>query len=73
VLYEMLGGEPPFTGTRTSILARHLADKVPPLRTIRPELSPQLEVIVMRALAKRPEARFPTAAEFSRALRTSEG
>jgi DNA-binding SARP family transcriptional activator/tRNA A-37 threonylcarbamoyl transferase component Bud32 len=73
VLYEMLGGEPPFTGTRTSVLARHVADKVPPLRTIRPELSPQLEVIVMRALAKRPEARFPSAAEFSRALRTCEG
>ena len=37
VLYEMLAGEPPFTGlTARAVLARHTIDPVPPLRTVRP-------------------------------------
>lgn len=69
VLYEMLGGEPPFTGaTRAAVLARQAAGEVPPLRTIRPGLPDQLERALMRALAKRPEQRFPTAADFAAAL-----
>ena len=69
VLYEMLGGEPPFTGaTQAAVLARQLAGAVPPLRTIRPEISAGLERAVTRALAKRPEERFATAAEFAAAL-----
>ena len=70
VLYEMLGGEPPFSGaSRAAVLARHLADAVPPIRTIRPDVPPAIERAVLRALAKPPEARFPTAAEFTAALR----
>jgi serine/threonine-protein kinase len=73
VLYEMLGGEPPFTGRHGAILSRHLADQVPRLRTVRPELAPALEGVVLRALAKQPEARFASAADFARALRTCQG
>lgn len=41
VLYEMLGGEPPFSGaTRVAVLARHLAGVVPPLRTLQPNVPP---------------------------------
>ncbi|MBA3497459.1 MAG: protein kinase [Gemmatimonadales bacterium] len=70
VLYEMLGGEPPFSGANsTAVLARQVADAVPPLRTIRPDLSPGLERAVLRALAKQPEERYPTAGEFESALR----
>jgi len=70
VLYEMLGGEPPFTGaSRAAVLARHLSDTVPPLRTLCPELSPDLERVVLRTLAKQPEERFGTAAELALALR----
>ncbi|MDQ3138761.1 MAG: protein kinase [Gemmatimonadota bacterium] len=70
VLYELLGGEPPFSGAnRAAVLARQLADPVPPLRTIRPDLSPGLERAVLRALAKAPEERYPTAGEFASALR----
>jgi DNA-binding SARP family transcriptional activator len=70
VLYEMLAGEPPFTGaTRTIVLARQLSDPVPPLRTVRPDAPPWVERAVLRALSKRPEERFPTAAEFAAALR----
>jgi DNA-binding SARP family transcriptional activator len=73
VLYEMLSGEPPFTGaTRTAILARHVSDTVPSLRTVRADLSIGVERAVLRALAKQPEERFATAGEFAAALRRSE-
>ena len=70
VLYEMLAGEPPFTGaTRTAVLARQLSDPVPPLRTVRPDVPTAVERAALRALAKRPEERFPTAGAFAEALR----
>jgi serine/threonine-protein kinase len=69
VLYEMLGGEPPFTGVhRAAVLARHLADAVPPLRTVCPEVPAGVERAVLRALAKQPEERFSSAAELALAL-----
>ena len=69
VLYEMLAGEPPFTGaTAQAILARHVAASVPPLVTVRPEVGRELERIVLRSLAKDPAGRFPSAAAFEAAL-----
>jgi serine/threonine-protein kinase len=69
VLYEMLTGDPPFTGaTRAAVLARHRSDPPSPLRTVRPDVPPGVERAVLRALAKRPEERFLTAAEFAAAL-----
>jgi serine/threonine protein kinase len=69
VLYEMLAGQPPFLGaTSQAVLARHAAEPVPALRTVRPAVSPALERVVTRALAKPPADRFPTAAAFGRAL-----
>jgi DNA-binding SARP family transcriptional activator len=69
VLYEMLTGDPPFTGaTRAAVFARHRSDPVLPLRTVRPDVPPGIEQAVLRALAKRPEDRFLTAAEFAAAL-----
>src|SRR6476469_9539496 len=44
VLYEMLAGEPPFTGmTARAVLARHSVDPVPPLRTVRPGVPASVE------------------------------
>jgi serine/threonine-protein kinase len=69
VMYEMLIGEPPFSGrTSQAILARHAADPVPPLRTVRPDLPPRVEKVVLHALEKSPDARFQTAALFREAL-----
>ncbi|HEX3232552.1 MAG TPA: protein kinase [Gemmatimonadales bacterium] len=69
VLYEMLAGEPPFSGrTSQAILARHAADPVPSLRTVRPDVPAALERAVERALAKAPADRFPSAREFAEAL-----
>ncbi|MBA2304819.1 MAG: protein kinase [Acidobacteria bacterium] len=70
VLYEMLTGRPPFTGaTRAAILARVIADPVPPLRTGCPVVPAALERAVLKALAKRPGERYASAAEFAAALR----
>ena len=69
LLYEMLAGEPPFTGpTGQAILARHAMDPVPSLRTVRPTVSAGLEAVITRALAKVPADRFPSVADFGAAL-----
>ena len=73
VLYEMLAGQPPFTGpTAQAILARHAMDPVPSLRTVRPAVGPALGKVVLRALAKVPADRFATAQAFSAALTVPE-
>jgi DNA-binding SARP family transcriptional activator len=70
VLYEMLAGTPPFTGpTGAAVLARAGTDPVPPLGTVCPSLPAGVERAVLKALAKLPEHRFATAAEFAAALR----
>lgn len=73
VLYEMLAGQPPFTGrTPSSILARHLADPVPPLRTVCPGISEELERKILQALEKAPVKRFQSATAFAVALGQSQ-
>src|SRR5437870_9949518 len=68
VLYEMLTGEPPYTGpTPQAVLAKRLREPVPHLRTGR-DVSLALERAVTRALARSPADRFATAAEFAAAL-----
>src|SRR5688572_14487876 len=60
VLYEMLAGLPPFTGsTAQAILLKHLADQVPALSAARQDVPQHVELIMMRALAKQPDDRFP--------------
>ncbi len=65
VLYEMLAGDPPFTGpTAPAIIARQLVDPVPSLRTIRPTVPEELERAIEKALAKVPADRYDTAGAF---------
>ena len=72
VAYEMLGGEPPFTGpTPQAILARHSIDPVPNLRTLRATVPEPMQAAIEQALAKVPADRFATPKEFAKAL-TSE-
>ncbi len=72
VVYEMLAGQPPFTGpTAQVILARHALDPVPPLSTARPSVPASVVAATERALAKVPADRFSTADEFARALETT--
>ncbi|HJW48049.1 MAG TPA: hypothetical protein VJ726_01380, partial [Candidatus Limnocylindria bacterium] len=70
VLYEMLAGQPPFTGpTAQSLIARHALDSVPPLLTVRETVPEDVEAAIMCALAKVPADRFATVAGFAAALR----
>ncbi len=69
VVYEMLAGTPPFTGPNAqAILARHAIDPVAPIRTVRDTVAEGLEGAVLKALAKVPADRFPSAAAFAHAL-----
>jgi len=72
VLYEMAGGEPPFTGpTPHAVLARQLLESPRSLRIMRPTVPMAFEQTVARGLAKVPADRFQTAATFADALRSS--
>ena len=67
--YEMLAGEPPFTGPNAqAVLAAHLTAEPPPLRRSRPDVPEPVSEAIHRALAKSPDDRFRTAAEFRDAL-----
>ncbi len=69
VLYEMLAGEPPFTGpSAQSVLARHAVDPVPSLHTVRGTVPAGIEWAIGKAMAKVPADRFASAAEFADAL-----
>ena len=69
VLYEMLSGKAPFNAiTPTAMAARHLVDPVPQIRLIRPEVPVVVEQALMRAMAKAPGDRFPTAGAFGDAI-----
>jgi serine/threonine-protein kinase len=69
VLYEMLAGEPPFSGgTRECVARRHLAAPVPDIRVVRPEVPVTVGAAIRRATAKAPADRFQTASEFAAAL-----
>jgi TolB-like protein/Flp pilus assembly protein TadD len=70
VVYEMLAGEPPFTGPNPrSVFARQANDPVPPLATVRADVPEAVARAVERALAKYPADRFPDAVAFAEALR----
>ncbi|MGQ0765613.1 MAG: protein kinase domain-containing protein [Gemmatimonadota bacterium] len=70
MLYELLVGEPPFTGnTPQMVLARHAMEPVPSMRVARPSLAPGLEAIVRRTLSKVPADRFATMTDLTAALR----
>ena len=74
VVYEMLAGEPPFSGAGPrAIMAKHVTERPRPIRGLRPDVPPTLQQALTRALEKNPEERFTTAAEFVTALVTGEG
>jgi eukaryotic-like serine/threonine-protein kinase len=70
VLYEMLTGEPPFTGnTAQAVVARVLTESPRPLHPQRHTIPRHVEAAVITALEKLPADRFATAAEFADALK----
>ncbi|HET9938554.1 MAG TPA: Stk1 family PASTA domain-containing Ser/Thr kinase [Gaiella sp.] len=69
VLYELLTGELPFTGeTPVEIAMKHLSQVPPAPSSIRPEIPRDLDLVVLRALAKEPADRYRSAKEMDRDL-----
>jgi tRNA A-37 threonylcarbamoyl transferase component Bud32 len=72
VLYEMLTQRVPFEAeTPLAILMKHVNDPLPLPRSIDPEIPETLEQVVLKAMAKDPDDRYPSAAAMSRALKTA--
>jgi eukaryotic-like serine/threonine-protein kinase len=73
VLYELLIGQPPFTGPNAmAIMARHSMEVVPSLQVVRQSVPDSVEDAVLRALEKTPADRFQTMAEFCDCLAQAE-
>jgi iron(II)-dependent oxidoreductase len=67
--YEMLTGEPPFTGpTPTAVLMKRLAGKPAPVEKLRPDVPRVLREVIEGCLATEPEERFQSGSEIERAL-----
>lgn len=65
LLYELLTGQPPFTGdSPVAIAYQHVSEMPTPPSQIDPRIPPQIDAIVLHALAKRPDDRYQSAAEF---------
>jgi serine/threonine-protein kinase len=69
VAYEMLAGKPPFERpTFQALVAAHLTEAPPPLSSVAPEVPPAISAVIGKALAKAPDDRYTSAAEFRDAL-----
>ena len=68
VVYEWLTGDRPFHGTLTEIAIKHTLVPPPPLREKVPTLSPEVELVVLQALAKDPGLRFVSVQAFAQTL-----
>ena len=72
MLFEMLAGRLPFLGKDPQTLAlRHQNEPPPSLRRINPEIPPELERIVLRAMAKRPAERYRNGDQMARVLKAT--
>jgi len=71
VLYEMLVGQPPFSGATTAqVLARKLSAPPPSIHPVRPSVGPELDELIGRALRTTPADRFQSVPDFLTALRS---
>ena len=73
VLYEMLAGEPPYTGpTAQAVIAKRFHAPIPSVRHVRPEIPARLDEVLHRALAVSPADRVATMMELTEALAFAE-
>lgn len=72
VLYEMLAGQPPFTGPNALTITRqHMIAEAPPVTQLRPGVPSNVVMALQKALAKSPADRFATVMQFAEALRST--
>jgi serine/threonine-protein kinase len=71
VLYEMLSGEPPYSGaTAAAVIAKRLGTTAPSVSVLRDNVPKQVDQALQRAMQRAPADRFATASEFAAALRS---
>ena len=72
MFYELVAGQPPFSASDLdgpfTLMAKHVQAPPKPPSVFQPGLNPELEQIILKALAKRPEERFQTGQEFDVAM-----
>lgn len=74
VLYEMLSGRKPFSGTNPqAVLSKRFSDPVPSVREVFPDVTAEIETAVSKALSKEASGRYSTTGDFARALLPSSG
>jgi eukaryotic-like serine/threonine-protein kinase len=66
--YELLVGHPPFEGPPPVVIRQHMEDQPQPPSMLKPGLPRAIDNVLLRALDKKPENRYPTISEFARAL-----
>jgi serine/threonine-protein kinase len=71
ILYQFLTGERPFAGSATTTMQKVLKEDPLPPSTLNVQLLPEMDAVVRKALAKRPDERFQSAKEFVAALRAA--
>ncbi len=69
IAYELLTGRPPFEGEHVELYQHHLRSTPLPPSELRPELPQEVDAVLLRALAKRPQDRYPTCRAFAQDLR----
>jgi serine/threonine protein kinase len=72
--FEMLAGQPPYQrDAHLAVMWAQVSAPVPSLRALRPDLPPAVDPVMAKALAKTPDARYPTCMAFARALAAACG
>jgi serine/threonine protein kinase len=68
MVYELLVGRPPFVGNPGQVMRQHYMTPPPAPSTLGGHLSPAIDAVLLRALSKQPDERFPSVAAFARAF-----
>src|SRR6266567_7430456 len=68
ITYEWLCGHRPFEGEMVDVIMQHVSSPPPDLRLQNPAISPDVEAVVLKALAKNPQQRYPSVQAFANAL-----
>jgi len=71
VAYQLLAGRPPFEGDVAELTREHLYETPPSLRALNPAVTPAVEAVILRALAKDPAQRYPSVRQFADAFRAA--
>ena len=66
--YELLAGRPPFVGRQEQVMYQHFQVQPQSPSTFNPQLSKDIDAVILKALAKKPEERFPSISAFAVAL-----